>query len=193
MWLDIDVARHHHVLCRRRPTFGAADGGPVLDRIAALALAAITTIATLTIGESATLANTGVERTSLLGYTVNGITWEADDAARALAFAAQAQETAARIAAAKASARANDPRPRVGGDLVRAPHRTIGGMSETWRAGAACEARLRDLRASAVGAYVTQTTRRGRGFLASRVEVEITYPAGGTVPAIETREPAVTS
>ncbi len=61
-------------------------------------------------------------------------------------------------------------------------------MSETWRGApdnAVVRERIAMLRASTVGPYVTQAKHEGRGFFASRVTTEITYPAGIAVPAIE--------
>lgn len=142
----------------------------MLDRIAALVVAAMTTVATLCVNETGRLGAHAVRRSSLLGYEVAGQTWEAQDAARALAFAAQ-------VAIVETPARAR-------GRLLKAPHKSLGRIAEVWIEGTLVEARLRELRSGPLAPYVEQNTRTPRGFAAGQRMVTVTYPAGFTVPAI---------
>jgi len=150
----------------------------VLDRIAALAAAALLSLSSLLHRETALVGVELVTRSSLTGYDVGGQHGlDAVEAARALAERAVAEMDAAVVARPA-------PRPHV--DLLTPPHRVLGGrVSETWKAGAAAQSRLRALRGCAIGHHVEEIVRKGRGFYAAHCTVEIRYPAGHAVPAIE--------
>lgn len=149
----------------------------MLDRIAALAAAALLSLSSLLHRETAVVGVELVTRSSLTGYDVAGQHGLGiDEAAQVLAERAVAEMDAA------AAARPTRPHD----DLLTAPHQMLGGrISETWRLGDAANRRLYALRGSEVGRYVTQVLHRGSGLFGSKHKLEITYPAGRSVPAIE--------
>lgn len=148
----------------------------MLDRLAALAAAALLSLTTLSLHETTTVGLREVTRSTLLGYDVAGRTGlDLAEAAQALAADALQQVEAAASAPVKLHA-----------DLLKPPHSVLGGrVSETWRAGAAAERRLAALRTSEIRDYIDVTRSKPRGLFVGRPTVEIRYPAGRRVPAIE--------
>lgn len=153
-----------------------------------LAVRAVAVIACLVIGEADTLGSVAVERTTLLGYRVGGAggqVWEADDAARALAYEASQAALAEQPALPGLEVATPRATPRLHPDVKHAPYRRLGGrVVEVWRAGDAAEARYQDLYASEVKYDLRRATAKGIG-LDRRSEVEFDYPHGIAVPAIE--------
>ncbi len=153
----------------------------MIDRLAALAAAALLSLTTLALHETATVGVADVRRSSLDGFDVGDARGlDLGEAAQALAETAVAALDAAAPAAVKPHA-----------DLMRS-HRVLGGkVVEVWRAGPAAERRVYALHHSVVQPYVEITRYAPRGFTAAPPTVEIRYPAGHPVPAIEAA--AVTS
>lgn len=145
--------------------------------LASLFATAISVVSCLCIGQANTLGAVRVGRTSLLGYEVAGTIWEAQDAARALAYEA-----------GKASAAEPRAAPALPRELLKPPFRIMGGrVVEVWRGSPddpAVRRRLDALRGSVVGPHVTEAWQKGQG-LGRSSTTEITYPFGYAVPAIE--------
>lgn len=129
---------------------------------------ALLLVAQLLLSERAQVGALAVQRTSLLGYEINGQVWEAAEAALVLGHAAALAEAA----------------PALHGDLLRSVVRD-GVTFETWLDGAPARRREAALR-RALGSSVRRDTTRASGFGDDTVDkVTLRYVSRGPVPAIE--------
>lgn len=149
----------------------------MFDRIAALTAAALIHLATLPLSASALIGVEVAHRSSLTGYDVGGQHGlDAVEAAQVLAERAVAEMDAA------AAAR---PAPRLHHDLVKGPHKSLGGICEVWRVGDAANRRWAALEQTEVRPYLKRSFHQGSRLFGHKSKVEIYYPAGRPVPAIE--------